>query len=135
MKKIVFLMIMIMAGWLTATADDYQYPYLVFQATDGTTTEVAVSSLTMTVSNGKLVLTNSDGSQQLTLSDLAKMYFKTSSTGIEQTAAQTDEPVEAFSVAGISVGTFDNVAKARVALKSGIYVLKSKSRTIKVVVK
>ena len=59
MKKLA-LATLITMGSLQAQA--YEYPYLVFQNTEGSTIVMAVESLTITISDGKLIATNTDGS-------------------------------------------------------------------------
>ena len=135
MKKIVIIMLIVLAGSTTALSDDYTYPYLVIQSADGSTASISVSSLTLTVADGKLVVTNGEGTQQLTLSDLLKMYFSTSPTAISMSTASQDQSVEVFTMAGVRIGQYDTVDKARTSVRSGIYVMKSKNRTFKVVIK
>ena len=136
MKK-QFITLLALAGMATAQAEDNDYPYLMFQTTDGTTTAVASSNLTITFSDGKLIATDANtGTQTFTLTDLSKMFFSTDATGIEETEAETDnEAVEVFTTTGISLGKFENMKEAQSALERGIYVMKSKSRTLKIAVK
>ena len=72
-----FLLMMLCAAMaLTAAAEEYDYPYLVFTNSDGTETAVAVDELEITFSNGQLVATNNTGAQTaLTLAELASMRF------------------------------------------------------------
>ena len=72
-----FLLMMLCAATaLTAAAEEYDYPYLVFTSNNGTETSVAVDELEITFSNGQLVATNNTGAQTaLTLADLASMRF------------------------------------------------------------
>ena len=80
MMKRLLLILMTMAGAMTAQADDY--PYLTFQTQDGTLTSVATSSLTLAIESGQLVV--NDGEKTFTLTDLKKMYFSTDdATAIE----------------------------------------------------
>ncbi len=134
MKKLL-LTLFLFAGTLAVSA--YDYPYLTFQTSSGTETSVSVESLKMTISDGALVVTNADGETQFTLSDLSKMYFSESPTSVAVTAADDvqAEEVEVLSMAGISLGKYANATEARKAMKSGVYVLKSKSQTIKIAVK
>lgn len=121
-------------------ADDY--PYLMFQTADGSTTAVTASDLTITFSDGKLIATNAEGTQTLNLTNLSKMYF--SATGdanaIEDVKADgqlnmSQEPVEVFTLTGISIGKYDTLQQAKSSLSQGIYVVKSASRTLKIAVK
>jgi len=77
MKRFFFTLMMVVAS-LSAWA--YDYPYLVFQTTDGTTYAVSVESLTLDVSGDQLVVTNDDGTLSFPLSELSKMYFSTEAT-------------------------------------------------------
>lgn len=121
-------------GLLTAHADDY--PYLMFQATDGTTTAVASSSLTITFADGDMTVTDGTTTQTLPLTSLSKMFFSADATGIEDTKTQaSDEAIEVFTLTGISVGKYKNMQQAQNTLERGIYVVKSKNRTLKIAVK
>ena len=76
----------------------------------------------------------------LTLTSLAKMYFSTgdesTASGITMTEAEgTENEVEVFTLTGISLGKFADSAKAKESLKHGVYILKSKSETLKITVR
>ena len=129
MKKII-LLFMTLVGTLTAQADDYTY--LTFETTDGAKASVAVSDLTLTISGTTLTA----GSQTFTLSNLSKMYFSTSdesTTGIEEiTSAAMDETTEIYDLSGKKIvkGKWSNGK-----LPHGVYIVKTKSKTFKMVVK
>ncbi len=59
------------------------YSYLTFEKSDGTTSSVALSDLSMTLDGSKTSLTavNQSGSQTFTLTDLSKMYFSEGNEG------------------------------------------------------
>ena len=78
MKRLSFILLSALAS-LSAGAQDYAFPYLVFTAADGTQTTLSASALEMTFADGQLVATNGDGTTKLTLADLASMTF--SATG------------------------------------------------------
>ena len=123
MKKFLLLM-MVQVGALNVQADDYAY--LTFETTDGEKASVAVSSLTLTISGNTLTA----GSETFTISNLSKMYFSNSdeTTGIEEiTTATLDESTEIYDLQG------HKVTKAQ--MKRGVYIVKTKSRTYKMVVK
>lgn len=134
MKKLLFTTL-ITLGTLQAQA--YDYPYLVFQNTEGTTTVIAVESLSITISDGQLVATNADGTQSFALADLSKMYFTQQAdlTGISNASTQEDEVVEVFTTGGIKLGKYLNIKEAKTSLKPGLYILKSKQKSFKIVVK
>ena len=123
MKKFLLLM-MAFVGALNVQADDYAY--LTFETTDGEKASVAVSSLTLTINGNTLTA----GSETFTISNLSKMYFSNSdeTTGIEEiTTATLDESTEIYDLQG------HKVTKAQ--MKHGVYIVKTKTRTYKMIVK
>lgn len=134
MKKLLFTTLITMG---TLQAQAYDYPYLVFQNTEGTTTVLAVESLSITISDGQLVATNADGTQSFALTDLSKMYFtqQADMTGISNAGTQEDEVVEVFTTRGVKIGKYLNINEAKTSLKPGLYILKSKQKSFKIVVK
>ena len=133
MKRTVFILFTLL-GVATTQADDY--PYLTFQTSDGTEQSIASSALVFTFADGKLKATNGINSLEIALTDLNKMYFNTEATGIEETTIrEKEEEVEAFSLAGIPMGKYENIEQARHALPKGIYVVKGASKTLKIAVK
>jgi len=115
---------MALVGALNVQAEEYAY--LTFETTDGEKASVAVSSLTLTISGNTLTA----GSQTFTLSNLSKMYFSNSdeTTAIEEiTTATLDEAADIYDLQG------HKVTKAQ--MKRGVYIVKTKSRTYKMIVK
>jgi len=140
MKRTILLAAIAAWGFNPTWADDY--PYLMFQTADGNTIAVTASELTITFADGKLIATNAEGTQTLTLTDLSKMYFSTTgdANAIEDVKADgptdmSQEPVEVFTLTGISIGKYDTLQQAKSSLSQGIYVVKSASRTLKIAVK
>jgi len=124
MKKNLFI-ILILIGALTAHADSYSY--LTFETTDGAKVSVPVASLTVNISGTTLTA----GSQSFTLSNLSKMYFSTSdesTTGIEElTSATLDEATDIYDLQGHKI--------SKEQMQKGVYIVKTKSQTYKIVVK
>ena len=123
MKK-VLLFVFMMAGTLATHADDY--PCLTFELTDGSKTSVAVTSLSLSISGTTLTA----GDQSFTLSNLSKMYFSADdqTTDIQHiTITNWDEVSEIYDLNGRKV-TKDQMQR-------GVYIVKSKNKTCKVVVK
>ena len=125
MKKLL-IMALVMAGALSAVADDYSY--LTFETADGTKTSVSSTALTITIQDGKLMV----GSQEFNLADLCKMYFSVSdetTDGIEEVSISTlDDTTVIFDLQGQEVD--------RKQMRSGhVYIVKSKAGTFKVVKK
>ncbi len=132
MKKTVLLMAL--AGALSVQAkshiltenDGDVYTYLTFEMTDGTKVSVATSSLTLTFSGNTLTV----GAQTFTLSNLSKMYFSTSNestTGIEEMATLDDENAEIYDLQGHQI--------QKEQMRKGVYIIKTKNRTRKILVK
>lgn len=123
---------------LAAMADD-GYPYLTLQKTAGTEVKMAVDKMTIAFVNGQLVATNSEGSQQIPLQDMKMMYFSETATQTVVTAIDgataTDEKVTVYTVGGRLMGSFDSVKEAREALRPGIYVMKTNTKTFKTTIK
>lgn len=124
MKKIYILLTVLLA---TLTAQAEGYTYLTFETTDGAKASVAVENLTLTINGTTLTA----GSQQFTLSNLSKMYFSTSdetATGIEEiNSASIEEATDIYDLQGHKV--------SKEQMRKGVYIVKTKSRTYKMVVR
>lgn len=114
-----------MIGALAIHAADYTY--LTFETTDGAKVSVSVENMTLTISGTTLTA----GSQSFTLSNLSKMYFSTSdetTTGIEEiTNAALDEATDIYDLQGHKV--------TKEQMRKGVYIMKTKNRTYKIVVR
>lgn len=125
MKKIALLLMTLVGGVLAVQADD-NYTYLTFETTDGAKVSVSVSSLPVTINldNSTLVI----GNETFELADLSKMYFSTQSetTGIQEISSATiDEAADIYDLQG------HKVTKAQ--MKKGVYIVKTNSKTYKIV--
>jgi ethanolamine utilization protein EutA (predicted chaperonin) len=124
MKKLVVFLTMMM-GTLAIHAVDYTY--LTFETTDGAKASVSVGNLTLSISGTTLTA----GSQSFTLSNLSKMYFSTSdetTTGIEEiTNAALDEATDIYDLQGHKF--------TKEQMRKGVYIVKTKNRTYKIVVR
>ena len=124
MKKFVVFLTM-MVGTLAVHAADYTY--LTFETTDGAKASVSVENLTLTISGTTLTA----GSQSFTLSNLSKMYFSTAdetTTGIQEvTSVALDEATDIYDLQGHKV--------TKEQMRKGIYIVKTKNRTYKMVVR
>ena len=115
---------MVLVGILTVQAEDYTY--LTFETTDGVKASVPVESLKLTISGTTLTA----GTQSFTLSNLSKMYFSTvdETSGIEEiTNATLDEANDIYDLQGHKV--------SKENMKKGVYIVKTKNRTYKMIVK
>ena len=129
MKKIVLLLMTLVGSVLTVQAED-TYTYLTFETTDGSKTSLDVSSLPVTINLDNSTLTI--GNQTFALADLSKMYFSMQSetTGIETIDNgqwTMDNSAEFYDLQG------HKVTKAQ--MKKGVYIVKTNSKTYKIVVK
>lgn len=124
MKRLLFLMMMMMGMLVTQAAD---CPYLTFETTDGNKISVSTESLTLTISGTTLTA----GNQSFTLVNLSKMYFSTtdeSTTGISETmVADLDEATDIYDLKGNKV--------SRSQMQKGVYIVKTPKGTFKVTAK
>ena len=122
-----------MAGTLPTMAESY--PYLTFELTDGTKVSVSVSSLTLTVNGTTLKA----GSQTFTISNLSKMYFSSTdetsgATAIDELTADDLEGKEIYDLNGHKIELqITNYELPK--LPRGVYIVKSKNKTCKIVVR
>lgn len=133
MKKIA-LLFMALAGTLSAQAkahflignEENIYAYLTIEMTDGARVSLSTSSLTLTISGNTMTA----GSQLFTLSNLSKMYFSTTdeTTSIgEISIAAIDDACDIYDLQGHKV--------SKEQMQKGVYIIKEKDRTYKMVVK
>ena len=129
MKKNVLMLMTLVGGGLAVQAED-SYTYLTFETTDGAKVSMSVSSLPVTINldNSTLAI----GNETFALADLSKMYFSTQSetTGIETIdngQSTMDNSAEFYDLQG------HKVTKAQ--MKKGVYIVKTNSKTYKIVVK
>lgn len=120
------LTLMVMMTMMTVRANDKSYTYLTFETTDGAKASVEMASLKLTFSGTTLMM----GTESFPISNLKKIYFslsdESSSTGIESVkTAIINESVAIYDLQG------HQVTKGQ--MKRGIYIVKTKDRTYKMV--
>ena len=126
--KSFILGILMTVGTLPAIAGNY--PYLTFKLTDGAKVSVPVTSLTLSVNGTTLKA----GSQTFTISNLSKMYF--SSTDETTNGATAIEELTADELEGKEIYDLNGHRYASDAqLPRGVYIVKSKNKTCKIVVR
>lgn len=119
-----------------AFANADTYPYLAFQKNDGTTVSVGVESLSMTFSGGRLSVSNGTETYELTVADLNKMYFSTEKiSGVSDVIAGDDGALQVFTLTGINLGLYENAEALYNSVQPGIYIVKTDSKTQKLVVR
>lgn len=139
MKKFI-LCVITLAGALTTQAkalpqpltetEDCKYAYLTFETTDGAKASVSVSSLSLSINGNTLTAS----SKSFVISNLSKMYFsatdESNTTGISQ---MEDKDVNFDDSTGIYDLQGKKIKKDQV--KKGVYIVKKKDNTYKIVVR
>ena len=131
--KSFILGILMTVGTLPTMAGNY--PYLTVELTDGTKVSVSVSSLTLTVNGTTLKA----ASQTFTISNLSKMYFSSTdetsgATAIDELTADDFEGKEIYDLNGHKIELqITNYELPK--LPRGVYIVKSKNKTCKIVVR
>jgi hypothetical protein len=126
MKKIA-LLILTLVGTMLMQAEE-KYSYLTFEMTDGKKVSVNAESLKLSVNGNTLTA----GAQSFTLTNLSKMYFSTSdesnTSDIEEVSSATlDDAIEIYDLQGHQVN--------KAQMRKGVYIVKTKEKTCKIVVK
>lgn len=122
MKKI-YLILTLLAGAITAQADDY--PYLTFETNNGEKVSVEFSSdLSLVFSSTTLKVGNQ---QTFNLKDLKKMYF----SPVSQTTGISTVTTDDYKI----YGYYDLQGRPVEQPTKGIYVIKTSKGTKKVYVK
>lgn len=129
MKKIVLISVLALCASM-AHAD---YQSMVFRMSDGTEQTVSLDGITMTFADGNLVVKNSSTNLSLPLTSLASMEFSTLTTGLEVLPADVNSSVSVYSLDGVALGEFENLAAAESNLGKGTYVFAFKNgQTLKI---
>lgn len=139
MKKnfIVMAIALLMAG-TNAMADDYSYLTVKKNDTAGTETSTALSTLKkITFSSGNMVLTTTSGTVSYTLTELDKMYFASTATGISNiTDIDNCGALNVYSTNGVKMAEYapgTSVANINLSnMPKGVYIVKCDGKTIKV---
>ncbi len=121
----------------------WDYPVLTFTTKDGVEQSVAVDGLEIKFVDGKMMAVNSEGTLTIDVAMLSKMAFAKQTTVIDKVTddegediwTSVDVPVEVFSLTGASLGYYFSKQQACEQLSAGIYLIKVKGRTLKVLLK
>lgn len=108
-------------------------PWLTFKMADDTSISVASADLVINYSSGELQLNSPTVSRIIPVAQLKSMTFSSSTTGIESVSIQEGGSMEFYDMSGVKTGNFDSLDMARENLPSGIYVVKSGEKSIKVI--
>lgn len=129
-KKLVAGCLLMVPAMLAAE----DYPWLTFTLADDSAISVPSELLTIDYQEGKLKLSSPSVSREIPLNEVKSMKFTPSESGILEVAGVSQEDaVELFTVGGISAGKFRSMEQARHTLPSGIYLVKSGNKSLKVI--
>lgn len=137
MKRVVFTTMM-MAGMLTAQADNFTY--LTIEKTDGTAQSLTAVGLNLSYSGGNLIATNGTESATIALTEVSRMYFsneQAATTGISTVNTNTQQPTPNTLPDGIYNLQGHRVAELsqRSTLRKGIYIIVENAQSKKIQVK
>ncbi len=116
-----------------AMAYAVDYPWLTFSMTDGSEISVAAEGLTINYSEGNLLLKSATVDQSLATNQVASMRFTTFEAGVEGINDILSSEADYFDLSGKKAGRFSSSEQARKILPSGIYIVRTKDKTIKVI--
>jgi hypothetical protein len=131
MKKIAIVFLLLVSA-LTTSAEGL--PYLTFELTDGSKVSVDVTQLTLTISGNTLKA----GSLSFTLTNLSKMYFSNTNettTGIEDVDEQALSDFGIAEVYDLNGRRILNGSSMKGRLPQGVYIVKTREKTYKMMVR
>lgn len=128
---------------LGLTASAQSYSYLTFRQADGTETSLKTAGLKLTFADGNLVATNGSETATFALSTMAKMYFSTNTSAIDQattaniSATIVNGTLQVNAPAGtpVSVYGLDGREMPHHGLTSGVYVVRVGQKVLKLMAK
>lgn len=131
MKKIAIVFLLLVSA-LTTSAEGL--PYLTFELTDGSKVSVDVTQLTLAISGNTLKA----GSLSFTLTNLSKMYFSNTNettTGIEDVDEQALSDFSIAEVYDLNGRRILNGSSMKGRLPQGVYIVKTREKTYKMMVR
>ena len=132
MKKSILLLALIATFSTNVFSFDYQY--LTFLKSDGSSLSVTAEGLKITFVDGNLVATQGGQTTTIALTDLNKMYFTSEATGIKLTDSEqlTIDNAEVYDIQGRRVNGQWSTVNGQ--LPRGIYIVKKDGKSTKVIV-
>lgn len=131
MKKIAIVFLLLVSA-LTTSAEGFSY--LTFELTDGSKVSVDVTQLTLAISGNTLKA----GSLSFTLTNLSKMYFSNTNettTGIEDVEEQALSDFSIAEVYDLNGRRILNGSSMKGRLPQGVYIVKTREKTYKMMVR
>lgn len=108
-----------------------EYGYLTFELTDGAKASVSVESLTLTFEGATLKV----GQETFNVSNLSKMYFSTTDETTGTPDAIDDVKTDDGAWDDGEIYDLNGRRVTRDQMRKGVYIVKTKERTCKIVVK
>lgn len=127
-KKLLWT-VLVLAGMLPTRAEEYGY--LTFELTDGAKASVSVESLTLTFEGATLKV----GQETFKVSNLSKMYFSTTDETTGTPDAIDDVKTDDGAWDDGEIYDLNGRRVTRDQMRKGVYIVKTKERTCKIVVK
>lgn len=127
-KKLLWT-VLVLAGMLPTRAEEYGY--LTFELTDGAKASVSVESLTLTFEGATLKV----GQERFKVSNLSKMYFSTTDETTGTPDAIDDVKTDDGAWDDGEIYDLNGRRVTRDQMRKGVYIVKTKERTCKIVVK
>ena len=131
MKKIAIVFLLLVSA-LTTSAEGFSY--LTFELTDGSKVSVDVTQLTLAISGNTLKA----GSLSFTLTNLSKMYFSNTNettTVIEDVEEQALSDFSIAEVYDLNGRRILNGSSMKGRLPQGVYIVKTREKTYKMMVR
>lgn len=128
-RKKLLWMVLVLAGMLPTRAEEYGY--LTFELTDGAKASVSVESLTLTFEGATLKV----GQETFKVSNLSKMYFSTTDETTGTPDAIDDVKTDDGAWDDGEIYDLNGRRVTRDQMRKGVYIVKTKERTCKIVVK
>ena len=128
-RKKLLWMVLVLAGMLPTRAEEYGY--LTFELTDGAKASVSVESLTLTFEGATLKV----GQETFNVSNLSKMYFSTTDETTGTPDAIDDVKTDDGAWDDGEIYDLNGRRVTRDQMRKGVYIVKTKERTCKIVVK
>ncbi|MCM1451746.1 MAG: hypothetical protein NC102_05780 [Clostridium sp.] len=131
-RNITLAMAAACAIWQVSAAEA---EWLKFTSKSGDETFLKSSGLVITKANGMLLCSSPAEEISLPLDNLASMEFTSRNAGVaDAILGQAEGTTEAYSANGVLVGVYPSLQQAREALSAlhGVFLLKTKSQTIKI---
>lgn len=109
------------------------FPWLSFKMKDASEITVAADNLTMNYSDGNLLLTSPTVSETLPVADITSMVFTNREAGIDEINVALSENGYYYTLDGVKVGEFTSVDDGRRSLPSGMYIVRTESKSFKII--